>query len=1206
MRCERMPEAFMNREAIVGEDIGYENGRCDLGEMAASGNEDIGGSYKSPLMTIESEELEKRDHLARRMSGKQGLRAMSASKALDIVFEHLTSNKAQLFPTRRRPERRELSNAPQEVCDEWVRLKGVSIYEGLSPEKKQVANRLVYTWRDVFESDLLKIRTTDLIEHAIDLKPGAEPARAKTPLYTEAELRFANKLIPKMEQSGLILRCDSIWVARTKFPPKPNRPANQEGNLRMVHNYIPLNKFTMKSQYPCPRIDQIVHNVLKRNKRCFFYTDATDSYWAIPLRKTDYPLTAFTTPWGQYCYTVMGQGLKGSAHTYSRFRDLVFGAIPEDRSNPNDVRAAFPPLMGDRGDIAFDGLIDDSYGAADSFLRLFTFLHEEFFPRCVFGPIYLKPSKTSLFFPSLEFVGLQGSGSGLRPSLRKREQILQWPTPTCYEEVDAFCFLTPFLRRFIPGRADLCAILQECGVKRKDRGRVPFKWTPEKQKAFDIVKEAIAENAMAPADPTIQYHLAMDASQRGIGGALFQLHGIDAHTEATNCEEHREAERIIQFMTFRLEDAEKRYTNPEREALAVMKGLAEVKWLIVASPYPVIVYTDHQALKTLLTGPANDSHGRIANWQQRLAEYDVVLVHRKANTHFMGIADGMSRMPTSLMGPAFAEDAMGMDAEIFDGAISRTQGTSASPIVVTTRVQRGLESPLGENEESDLRSGILEEGASVLRWARWKKFLLSDFYKKVVLFKLGGICELTKPEVDVGRNEARRIVRLADKFVLADSGGSQENSGRLFFKERDGSLAGCVVESEVGEVLRCMHDAHGHFAQGITAGRLFGRFYWPTRNADVARWVATCDSCQRVGPIRKSGDIRPILQLQPNDMWGIDYIGPITPTCEVTGSRYILIIVDYFSRFLFARPLPDATMQSTMDVILNHVTPVVGWPKSIYSDNGSHFTGKDIQDMFVQFGVTHFPAAISHPSAVGLAERYVQMLTGRIRLRCIDRKSSAHWGLLVREAVIDINTRCIRLHGYTPAEILLGYNPRRTQVEVPGDGIQNWLKEGLQPHDVLGATEAEIAAYVDRRDENAATASERLAREHRRKENSAKTPGGTYKRPEPGDLVLLRDLARDKHLGRKLDPRWTEPRLVERISKNGMSAYIRAIHESPDRAKRYHIDDLRVYSSRTNKRLDEPTTTSYASAVTYSRDAFGNHMGAFTTGQWAFDFTDIG
>ena len=125
---------------------------------------------------------------------------------------------------------------------------------------------------------------------------------------------------------------------------------------------------------------------------------------------------------------------------------------------------------------------------------------------------------------------------------------------------------------------------------------------------------AILENAMAPADPTLQYHLAVDASQRRIGGALFQLHEIEALTEARNPQEDREVERILLSSSFKLEDAERRFLNPKREALAEMKGLAEVKWLIVASPYPTIVYTDHQGLKTLLMGPSNDSHGRIANW----------------------------------------------------------------------------------------------------------------------------------------------------------------------------------------------------------------------------------------------------------------------------------------------------------------------------------------------------------------------------------------------------------------------------------------------------------------------------------------------------------------------------------------------------------------------------------------------------------------
>jgi len=61
--------------------------------------------------------------------------------------------------------------------------------------------------------------------------------------------------------------------------------------------------------------------------------------------------------------------------------------------------------IGDHGDWAFDGVIDDSYGWAKSFGDMGGFLHEVFFPRCAFGPHYLKPSK-SPFFPNLEFVGL--------------------------------------------------------------------------------------------------------------------------------------------------------------------------------------------------------------------------------------------------------------------------------------------------------------------------------------------------------------------------------------------------------------------------------------------------------------------------------------------------------------------------------------------------------------------------------------------------------------------------------------------------------------------------------------------------------------------------------------------------------------------------------------------------------------------------------
>lgn len=64
--------------------------------------------------------------------------------------------------------------------------------------------------------------------------------------------------------------------------------------------------------------------------------------------------------------------------------------------------------------------------------------------------------------------------------------------------------------------------------------------------------------------------------------------------------EYRDAERIVMFLSFRLSDAETRYSNPERECLAVVKCLAEVRWMIIGSKFLVMIYSDHSALKTIL------------------------------------------------------------------------------------------------------------------------------------------------------------------------------------------------------------------------------------------------------------------------------------------------------------------------------------------------------------------------------------------------------------------------------------------------------------------------------------------------------------------------------------------------------------------------------------------------------------------------------
>ena len=322
-----------------------------------------------------------------------------------------------------------------------------------------------------------------------------------------------------------------------------------------------------------------------------------------------------------------------------------------------------PTLTGNHSDHAFTVFIDDHGSSASTYDALFQFLHEQYFPRCAFGPGYLSGHKTNFFSNSLEVLGFQGSAEGLKPSIKHQDKIRNWPVPTNRTELDAFLWLTPFLRIFIPGRAQLVMELkkaylmqvmdepkvkqahddevEECDqdftkhprtkrskkptVRRKWIEKDTFDWEEAQQEAFDKVKEAISANAMSGADPDLQYHLATDTSDTALGGCLFQLHRQQAGTEATP--KLRPTERIIMFLSFRLQDAETRYSNSERECFAIVKCLAEIRWMVVGSKHPVIVYTDHEALKPIFATGQTEK-GRIATWLDRLGEFDIKLVHR--------------------------------------------------------------------------------------------------------------------------------------------------------------------------------------------------------------------------------------------------------------------------------------------------------------------------------------------------------------------------------------------------------------------------------------------------------------------------------------------------------------------------------------------------------------------------------------------------
>ncbi len=192
--------------------------------------------------------------------------------------------------------------------------------------------------------------------------------------------------------------------------------------------------------------------------------------------------------------------------------------------------------------------------------------------------------------------------------------------------------------------------MQPCVFKEwklgRQRGTVGLHWTDECETAFRTVIDAVTSRTLSGGDLKIQYHLATDASKTGQGGVLFPLPTTPGQADA--CRIDTNEYDCVMFLSYQLTSAESNYHTTELEGYAVLKCLDEIRWLVIGSPSPVKVYTDHQALVNILQSDA--LAGRMSRWQYRLAEYDLDFIHIPGRSD--AVADGLSRLPDATLATA--------------------------------------------------------------------------------------------------------------------------------------------------------------------------------------------------------------------------------------------------------------------------------------------------------------------------------------------------------------------------------------------------------------------------------------------------------------------------------------------------------------------------------------------------------------------------
>nr|GEZ86974.1 reverse transcriptase domain-containing protein [Tanacetum cinerariifolium] len=136
--------------------------------------------------------------------------------------------------------------------------------------------------------------------------------------------------------------------------------------------------------------------------------------------------------------------------------------------------------------------------------------------------------------------------------------------------------------------------------------------------------------------------------------------------------------------------------------------------------------------------------------------------------------------------------------------------------------------------------------------------------------------------------------------------------------------------------------------------------------ARLLRWILLLQEFDFKGKISQKDEMpqNSIQICEIFDVWGIGFMGPF-PSSK--GNKYILVAVDYLSKWVEAKALPTNDARVVVK-FLKSLFSRFGTPKAIISDRGTHFCNDQFSRVMAEYGVTHRLSTAYHPQTSGQVE----------------------------------------------------------------------------------------------------------------------------------------------------------------------------------------------------------------------------------------------
>nr|GFB38601.1 reverse transcriptase domain-containing protein [Tanacetum cinerariifolium] len=179
----------------------------------------------------------------------------------------------------------------------------------------------------------------------------------------------------------------------------------------------------------------------------------------------------------------------------------------------------------------------------------------------------------------------------------------------------------------------------------------------------------------------------------------------------------------------------------------------------------------------------------------------------------------------------------------------------------------------------------------------------------------------------------------------------------------------CMHGQKAYNILKACYEGPtgGHHGANLTAMKVFDAgFFWPAIYRDAHNLVNSCDICQRQGKISQRDEMpqNVIHVCEIFYVWGIDFMGPFPSS---RGNRYILVAVDYLSKWVEAKALPINDARVVVK-FLKSLSARFRTPRAIISDRGTYFCNDKFAKVMSKYEVIHRLATAYQPQTSGQVE----------------------------------------------------------------------------------------------------------------------------------------------------------------------------------------------------------------------------------------------